>query len=284
MRKLFFLLLFALILLSPPTLFADDIPWQLIDGGQPLGSEHKELATKALNKIKGYAVCKENMVSCLKKYSDNQSVLRQAKYIVRRCKVEKNIDQIVEDFKKRMLSMYNPKKFKPDLSGLVHSGNKNAPVKVVVYADFECPYCRVAVPALRKISLERPDMVALYFKNFPIKSHRHALSASQVLVAADKQGKFWEMLDLMYKESDYSEQLYIKLAKSLKLNIEQFNKDRQDKSLIARIKKEKLEAMSFDIFGTPGILINGKLYSGPKTYEELSDILEEELDIVEGRQ
>jgi len=262
----------------------DKIPWQKINNGEKLSEGHKQLVTKVLKTTRGYAFCEDTIFNCLQQYPSNESILRQASYIVRRSKIEKNVDQIKLAFQKRIYSLYNPKRHQPNVEKMQYSGDPKAPIVVVAYADFECPYCKIAVPALRRISQERPDFMVLYFKNFPIKSHKNALPASKALVAADNQGKFWEMLDILYKQTDFSNENLNKIATYLKLDLVKFKNDIDDKKTLARIKKEKLEAMTFDIFSTPGILINGKLYNGPKSYAELLDILEEELDIVQGRQ
>ena len=153
---------------------------------------------------------------------------------------------------------------------------------MVVYADFECPYCNVAAPALRRISQEKTGLIVYYYKNFPLKQHKSALESAQALLAAEKQGKFWPMYDLLYESDDLSQDVLNQCASKLALDLERFKKDMQSKDVLERIRKEKMEGLALGVIGTPGIFINGKFYQGIKTEAELRDRIEEEKDIVNG--
>jgi protein-disulfide isomerase len=156
-------------------------------------------------------------------------------------------------------------------------------VKVVVYADFGCPLCSVASPALRRLSQEEPDLIAYYFKNYPLKSNPEAVPAALALLAADRQGKFWEMHDLLYeKEKDeLCDETYESCAESIGLDLDKFRADMKDPDLIKRLRAEKTEGIKCGVEKTPGLLFNGKPYGGVKTPLELLDRIEEEMDLLD---
>ncbi len=82
-------------------------------------------------------------------------------------------------------------------------GNPEAPVTVVEYGDFECPYCAAAAPVLRQLVEESDGGVRLIFRNFPLPSvHPHALTAALAAEAAGAQGAYWKMHDLLYTKQD----------------------------------------------------------------------------------
>lgn len=260
------------------------VPWTLIDGADQLNDEQKKVAELVLKSAMCYAACADTIAQCLADMPKEAGVLRQAAFIVRRAKVHKDPQKIKEDLRNRALSAYPPRTHTPDLQGLTPSGAATAKIKVVAYGDFECPYCRIAIPALRQMSKDKPELIAFYFKNFPLKSHKYGLPCSRALLAADRQGKFWEMLDLMYASANFSDEAFMTYAKLLDMAPLRFKKDYEDNGLLSRIRKEKEEGQAFGVKGTPGVFINGKHYKGAKTFKELLDRIEEEKDILESRQ
>ena len=271
--------------LSVPPVWADGNGiWAQVPGAERLKAAHKEVLTEVFAKANCYAGCPDTIANCLKDAPEEPAVRRLAGFAVRRALKGGTVESILQDIKNRALSAYPPKTVKPDISGIPASGNPKAKVRVVAYSDFECPYCNVALPALRKITRKNPDFAVLYFKNFPIKSHKSAIPSSTAVVAADKQGKFWEMHDCLYAKTELAESDILDCAQKVGLDLKTFETDRKAKDTLNRIRKEKKEGISFDVIGTPGLFVNGKFYVGPKNYDDLLDRLEEERDIVEGRQ
>jgi len=139
-------------------------------------------------------------------------------------------------------------------------GDKNAPVTIAVFDDFECPYCAQAVPLIKQVLDIYADKVKLVFKNFPLGSHRNAQNAALTALAAQRQGKFWEMHDLLYANyNKLNPQKIDELAAEAGLNFDQLKKDRQDPQLSARIKQDMDEGTAAGVRGTPTIFINGRL-------------------------
>lgn len=141
---------------------------------------------------------------------------------------------------------------------------------LIVYGDFECPVCNSWEPSLQKIEQDYSDRVAFIFRHNPITSaHVNALAASRAAVAADKQGKFWEMHDLLYlKWNEWrgdvrsAQGKFEGYASELGLDLEQFKSDYKSKEVADRINSDFNSGNAFikdedDVTGTPTFYING---------------------------
>ncbi len=282
MRKWISTAALAAILFAPLSkAFAADVPWNLIEGGDKLSKGHKAVVEEVLRTAKSYGACKGTILDCLTTAPDDKTARMLANFAVRRAESNKDASEITESVENRRLSAYPPEVFQPVMDGLTVSGNPKAPVKVLIYADFECPYCLVASTAIRKISLEPSSSVAYYFKNFPLKSHEQSVPAALAFLAATKQGKEWEMHDLLFEnQDDLTHESFVARAKKLGLDVAKFEADMKDAALVSRLRAEKIEGMGCGVKKSPGVLINGKPYLGLKTETELRDRIQEELRLI----
>jgi len=110
------------------------------------------------------------------------------------------------------------------LAGTPIRGAKNAPVTVVEFADFECPYCQMIHPDLTKLRAETGDRVAFAFKDLPLPSHTHAQKAAEAAHCAGTQGKYWEFHDRLFETKQYDVAKLKETARELHLNGEAFDK------------------------------------------------------------
>ncbi len=153
------------------------------------------------------------------------------------------------------------------------SGPENAPISIVEFSDFQCPYCYQRSQLVKNIQEKYPNKVKVMFKHFPLSFHKKAPKAHAASMAAQKQGKFWEYrygLAPFYKELTDAKMLEI--AKNVGLNIEQFNADR----VLAgnnqkRIDSEMKLGMKIGVKGTPTFFVNGKYTRGfsPQLIDEM---------------
>jgi protein-disulfide isomerase len=142
-------------------------------------------------------------------------------------------------------------------------GNPDAPVTIVEYGDYECPYCAAAEPVIRQLVEESDGRVRLVFRNFPLaEPHPFALTAALAAEAAGAQGAFWPMHDLLFTKQDRLEDVALR-AYADRLGI--------DGSLVvgepAQQFADKVEAdfaagLDAGVAGTPTLFINGRLYAG----------------------
>jgi protein-disulfide isomerase len=268
------------------TVDAGDIPWDKVLGAKPdeLDKDQKAEAAAILEKEKVYHGCKNTIAKCLRSDPDSLTARRLAGMVVRKVKAGYGKDQIHEMIKKRGLSMHPIKTHSISLAGAASIGDDDPEVKVVAFSDFQCPFCRKVLPRLEKLA-KKMDGVRLYFKHFPVKSHKRSVPAAVASLAAHKQGKFWPFHDICYKDSkNLSDSDLLKKAKDAGVeDMDKFKKDLKSKSLLKIVEKDKLEGLKLGVKGTPTVFIDGKKYSGETTYSDLKDVLNEELDLVAGK-
>lgn len=164
-----------------------------------------------------------------------------------------------------------------DISGSPVRGEENAAVTLVVFDDFECPYCARTVPLLKQVMEKYAGKVKLVFKNFPLSIHRNSRNAALTALAAARQGKFWEMHDILYENFNRLNPKKIDdLAAQIGLDMEQLKKDRSDPKLTAMINRDINEGNSIGVRGTPTIYIDGRLLP-ERSLASFSRLIDEEL-------
>lgn len=138
-------------------------------------------------------------------------------------------------------------------------GPEDAPVTIVIFDDFECPYCARTVPLIKNVVNSYKDQVRLVFKFFPLGMHKHAKSAAIAAMAADRQGKFWSFHDLLFANyNKLSEEKITELAEKAGLDMERFASDRLDPRLQQKLAADQQEGLKIGVRGTPTIFINGR--------------------------
>jgi protein-disulfide isomerase len=137
-------------------------------------------------------------------------------------------------------------------------GPADAPVTIIEYTDFQCPYCARGARTLDQVLKRYPDQVRVIFKNLPLKMHDQAEAAARAALAARRQGKFWEYHDLLFqKASVLKDDIYADLAGSLGLNVEQFKADMTSAEVAAELRADLDRAKALGLRGTPRFLVNG---------------------------
>jgi protein-disulfide isomerase len=159
-------------------------------------------------------------------------------------------------------------------------GNREAPVVLVEYSDFQCPACRAYEPQLQQLSDEMGEQVALIYRHFPLKQiHLQSELSAQAAEAAGKQGKFWEMHDKLFEtqeqwaENPKAKAVMIDLAEELQLNVEQFKQDMGSKEIRGLVKADLLSALSERLNSTPSFFLNGERVTNPNSYEAFRDLV-----------
>lgn len=156
-------------------------------------------------------------------------------------------------------------------------GPAAAPVVMVEFSDFQCPFCSQAAALIKQITDAYPNDVRFIYKNYPLPFHKEAMPAAKAAVAAGKQGKFFEMHDKLFEnQRGLGEEFYTKAAQEIGLDVEKFKKDMADPSVQAQIDQEMKEATQADVRGTPTIFINGKKPQG-RSFELYKSIIDEAL-------
>lgn len=156
-------------------------------------------------------------------------------------------------------------------------GSLSAPVTVVEYADFECPYCQQEQSALSKVEEEYKGKVAFAYKDMPLPMHTHAEKAAEAAHCAGAQGKYWEFHDALYQKKQLEVAQLKETARELKLDGDAFDKCLDSGETAGLVKAQLGEAQDYKMQGTPTFFINGRLYEGVLSYDQLHAAIDEEL-------
>jgi protein-disulfide isomerase len=157
-------------------------------------------------------------------------------------------------------------KLKPPVGANDHvQGPAKAPVTLLEYGDYECPYCGEAYPIVKALQERLGDQMRLVFRNFPLgEAHPHAEHAAEAAEAAAVQGKFWEMHDLLYENQDALEdEDLVRYAKALGLDLPRFVKEMAAHAYAVRVRDDFRSGVRSGVNGTPTFFVNGARHDGP---------------------
>jgi protein-disulfide isomerase len=161
------------------------------------------------------------------------------------------------------------------LEGSPSRGPEGAPVLIVEFADFECPFCQKLAPDLDALWEKRKDKVRFVYKFMPLAMHAHSQIAARAAIAAQGQGKFWEMHQLLFANGQRLEQQDLeKYAKSVGLDVDRFRADMNAPATTARIEADRKLADDLGVKGTPTIYIDGREYDSKV---DLADWVDQEI-------
>jgi protein-disulfide isomerase len=164
------------------------------------------------------------------------------------------------------------------MQGAKVRGAPMAPVTIVEFSDFQCPYCGAAHPGLTRLLREFDGQVKLVFKYFPLSGHERAMPAARAAEAAARQGKFWEMHDMLFEHQHELEDAdFERYANALGLDMDKFRTDIVSSEVQARIDADRTEGDKLKLEGTPTIYVDGRLLREP--FKALPAYLKEELEL-----
>jgi protein-disulfide isomerase len=164
---------------------------------------------------------------------------------------------------------------KMDVGNAPTLGPADAPVTVICFSDFQCPFCKRAAPTFRQLVDEYKGKVRIAFKQHPLPMHKNAMIAAKASLAANEQGKFWEYHDLLFEnQQDLSEENLIKLAGKAGLNVPKFTKDMKSTKFDAQIQEETNASMKVGASGTPAFFINGVALKGAKPLASFKEVID----------
>ncbi len=157
-------------------------------------------------------------------------------------------------------------------------GSPNAPVTIVEFSDFQCPFCSRAVPTLKQIETEYPGKVRVAFKNQPLPFHQHARLAAEAAMAANEQGKFWEYHDKLFANQQALDRSSLeRYAQEVGLEMGRFRAALDSNKFDAQISADSAEGTRLGASGTPTFFINGRQLVGAQPFASFKQIIDEEL-------
>lgn len=180
------------------------------------------------------------------------------------------------------------KKYKPSITlpapvievsteGRPEKGPKNAPVTIIEFSDYECPFCKRAEPAIAKIMQNYADKVRLVFRHFPLPMHKNAQPAAEASACAAAQGKFWEYHAKVFESSDLGTDRLKAIAGEVKLDKAKFDECVDKRQFKADVERDLADGSDAGVNGTPAFFINGRLLSGAQPYEKIKEVVDQEL-------
>ncbi len=231
------------------------------------------------------APCSDQPVSlsqCVTEKRACEACLPAARFLVNQVTAGKTGGQIEAAYRARF-SEEAVKDIEIDDSPI--KGAADAPVTLVEYADFECPACAATSPIIDQAVKKYPGSVRLVYKHFPLSIHEHAEAAARAAVAAQKQGKFWEMHDAMFANQKALDDTGLrKIAQQIGLDVKAFDEDRRSEAVADRVTKERKAAEDLGLKGTPTLFINGRLFDSDhfSVLDDLHPWIELEIELAKG--
>jgi protein-disulfide isomerase len=157
-------------------------------------------------------------------------------------------------------------------------GAKNAPVTIVEFSDFQCPFCSRVEPTLSQIEKEYAGKVKIAWKNQPLPFHQNARPAAMAAMAANEQGKFWEMHDKMFANQQNLDRASLeKYGQEIGLDMGKFKAALDSNKFDAKITADSNEGNKVGANGTPTFYINGRQLVGAQPVEAFKAMIDEEL-------
>ncbi len=155
-------------------------------------------------------------------------------------------------------------------------GPEDAPVTLVEYGDYECPYCGEAYPIVKELQSRPGNQMRFVFRNFPLsEAHPHAERAAEAAEAAAVQGKFWEMHDYLFEHQDALEDSdLVQYAEALGLDRSKFEHDIGSKAVKDRVHADFRGGLRSGVNGTPTFYINGMRHNGSFDLDSLLTAIE----------
>ncbi len=159
-------------------------------------------------------------------------------------------------------------------------GPQDAPVTIVEFSDFQCPFCRSVQATLTELREQYEDRVRWAFKDLPLTEiHPEALRAAQAARCAGEQGKFWEFRAKLFEQELFTDAMYTEVATELKLKADPLLECVNSGKYEGPVTAEAREASGLGIEGTPAILINGILMTGARPLDTYQRIIDRELEL-----
>ncbi len=171
------------------------------------------------------------------------------------------------------------------LDALVESdhvkGARDAKTILIEYSDFQCPACAAYQPLVKQLAQDFEGTIAIVYRHFPLQQHKHARIAAYASEAADKQGKFWEMHDMIFEtQKEWSSQsdardTFIGYAEKLGLDRAQFITDIDLDEIIDKVDSQQKSGLRAKVNSTPTFYLNGKKFDTPRTYDDFKTKIKE---------
>ncbi len=156
-------------------------------------------------------------------------------------------------------------------------GGPNAPVTLIAFSDYECPFCKRAEETVQQVLKTYGDKVRLVHRDFPLAFHAHARPAAEAARCAEAQGKFWEYHGKLFASPDLTPEKLQALATEVGLDRAKFDECVAKQQFKAAVDKDVADGTDAGVTGTPAFFVNGRMLSGAQPFEKFKELIDEEL-------
>ena len=156
-------------------------------------------------------------------------------------------------------------------------GDENAPITIIGFSDYECPYCSVVEETVKKVIAHYGDKVRYVHRDFPLPFHANAHPAAQASRCANAQGKFWEYHDALFEQTSLSAEVFSTIAESLTLDKAAFDKCMADEEFGAAVDADAAAGAAVGVTGTPAFFVNGRMMGGAQPLEAFQGVINDQL-------
>jgi protein-disulfide isomerase len=156
-------------------------------------------------------------------------------------------------------------------------GGANAPVTIISFSDYECPFCKRAEGTVDQVLTTYGDKVRFVHRDFPLSFHEHAQQAAEAARCAEAQGKFWEYHRKLFASQDLTAAALKKMAGEVGLDQKKFDECLDKQQFKDAVAKDTADGTNVGVTGTPAFFINGRMLSGAQPFEKFKAIIDEEL-------
>lgn len=159
------------------------------------------------------------------------------------------------------------------------AGATEAPVTVIEYSDFQCPACKAYAPLVKELIASSNGEVRVVYRHFPLPQHINAVPTAIASEAAARQGKFWEMAEIIFmqqdewKNAENPNELLKQYAAQLKLDVAAFEADLADPAIREKVLNDLATGQKAGVNATPTFFVNGKKIQNPRSLEEFKEII-----------
>ena len=159
-------------------------------------------------------------------------------------------------------------------------GPANAPIEIIEFSDFQCPYCQRANPTVDQVLKTYGDRVRFVYRHFPLGNHPNAKPAAEASQCAAEQGKFWEYHDTLFANPSKLADADLKQhAAGLGLDTSKFNACFDSHKYKAQVEADMQAGEEAGVNGTPAFFVNGRMLSGAQPFEQFKRLIDEELEL-----
>jgi len=156
-------------------------------------------------------------------------------------------------------------------------GGPSAPVTMIEFSDYECPYCKHATSTVEKVLTTYGDKIRFVHRDFPLSFHQHAQQAAEAARCAEAQGKFWEYHQKLFASEDLSTEKLKAMAKEVGVDQKKFDECLDKEQFKDGVARDLADGTNVGVNGTPAFFINGRMLSGAQPFEKFKEVIDEEL-------